>query len=133
MALADVQEIILEKNYHGERIDILSDSQAALQAISSVEIKSTMVLGCIRMLNRAATKNYILLAWIPEHRGNNGNYVDELGAKEAAATSPIGPEPFLVVGPTIYERSYGKRKGPVENATRNKCLGFDRRGCSWES
>lgn len=55
-AISRCVEIILGNNYHGIQIVILSDSQAALQVISS---KSTMVLECIRMINRVAIKNNI--------------------------------------------------------------------------
>lgn len=73
---------------------ILSDSQAALQAILYVEIKSTMLVKCIQMLNTAATENNILLAY----RGINKNELGELLAKKTLTTSSIEPESLSAVG-----------------------------------
>lgn len=70
-----------------ERIVILSVSQAALQAISSIEIKSTKELEFIRILNMIVTENNILLSWIPGHRDSSGNELADLLAKKAVATS----------------------------------------------
>lgn len=55
-AISICVEIILEKNCHEEQNIIFSDYQAALQAISSVEMKSIMVLECIKMHNSVATE-----------------------------------------------------------------------------
>lgn len=103
-------EIILEKNYHGERIVILRDSQAALKTISSLEIKSTMAVECIKMPNRVSTVHNILLAWIPGRKGNIGNELPDLLAKEAVATSPIGPEPIFAVSSHTLRKELQKEK-----------------------
>lgn len=92
-----------------------------------------MVLDCIRMLNRVCIENNILLAYIRGRRGINGTEVANLLAEVATATSPIGTRILIAVSPTLYERKYRKRKGPVDNATGNKCLRFDRQSCFWES
>lgn len=89
---------MLETNYHGEQIDILCNSQSALQAISSLEKKLPMVLAYIKMLNRVASENNILQACIPRHGGINGKEIAGLLVKKAATTSSIGLKLFFAVG-----------------------------------
>ncbi|XP_039958501.1 uncharacterized protein LOC120773580 [Bactrocera tryoni] len=98
-------ELNLQRGYRNERIAILSDSQAALKAISSYEIKSLLVQECIDRLNSLAECNQVHLIWVPGHRGIAGNELADKLARSAASTSMVGPEPFIAVGPhTIKEQ-----------------------------
>ncbi|XP_050338062.1 uncharacterized protein LOC126764419 [Bactrocera neohumeralis] len=94
-AIGQCAEVNLSRNYCNQRIAILSDSQAALKAISSYEIKSLLVEECIESLNRLSLCNRVHLIWVPGHKGIEGNEnADEL-ARAAAASKVMGPEPFI--------------------------------------
>ncbi|XP_039968131.1 uncharacterized protein LOC120779828 [Bactrocera tryoni] len=93
-------ELNLQRGYRNERIAILSDSQAALKAISSYELKSLLVQECIDRLNSLAECNQVHLIWVSGHRGIAGNELADELARSAASTSMVGPEPFIAVGPT---------------------------------
>jgi hypothetical protein len=86
---------ILQRNDRNRRtIYILSDSRAALLAISSYTIKSKMVLECTRLLTALASRHKVTLMWVPGHTGIEGNEkADEL-AKKGSKTYFVGPEPF---------------------------------------
>ncbi|XP_050339722.1 uncharacterized protein LOC126766064 [Bactrocera neohumeralis] len=104
-AISRCVELNLQRGYRNERIAILSDSQAALKAISSYEIKSLLVQECIDRLNSLAECNQVHLIWVPGHRGIAGNELADELARSAASTSMVGPEPFIAVGPhTIKEQ-----------------------------
>ncbi|XP_050335810.1 uncharacterized protein LOC126762809 [Bactrocera neohumeralis] len=99
LAISQCAEINLSRNYRNQRIAILSDSQAALKAISSYETKSLLVEECIGRLNRLSLCNRVHLIWVPGHKGVEGNEkADEL-ARTAAASKMWGPEPSVAVGP----------------------------------
>ncbi|XP_049304030.1 uncharacterized protein LOC125776332 [Bactrocera dorsalis] len=104
LAISRCTEINLHRGYRNEWITILSDSQAALKAISAYEIKSLLVQECRERLNSLAELNQVHLVWVPGHRGIAGNELADELARSAASTSMVGPEPFTGVGPhTIKE------------------------------
>jgi ribonuclease HI len=74
----------INKLSFNQNIEILSDSQAALKAISSNIIQSKTVKQAVVGLQELARNNRVELKWIPAHRGYTGNErADEL-AKEGA-------------------------------------------------
>ncbi|XP_036319943.1 uncharacterized protein LOC118734325 [Rhagoletis pomonella] len=103
-AISMCPEINIRRNYRKERILILSDSQAAVRALSSFEIKSSLVRECVERLNALAEVNDFQLMWVPGHMGVAGNEEADHLPRTAASSTPIGPDPFLAVGPnTIKE------------------------------
>jgi len=99
--LAEIRAIIegchaiKESNITNEIVFICSDSQAALKALSSVEMKSALTLECWELLNNLASDNRIDLLWVPAHSNIDGNEkADEL-AKKGALSKFIGPEPVI--------------------------------------
>jgi hypothetical protein len=61
---------------------IVSDSQAALQAIQSFRITSLQVYYCIEKLNELGRENNLRLVWVPGHEGIDGNEeADQLARK----------------------------------------------------
>ncbi|XP_039968167.1 uncharacterized protein LOC120779881 [Bactrocera tryoni] len=97
-AISRCIEINLHRNYRNERITIISDSQAALKAIYSYEIKWLLVQECRERLNSLAERNQVQLIWVPGHRGIAGNELADELARSAASTIMVGPEPFTGVG-----------------------------------
>ena len=83
-----------EKGLKGATINILTDSRAALKALTAYTCSSALVWDCITNLTKLANDNRVTLWWIPGHEGIRGNVeADEL-AKKGARSPPIGPEPW---------------------------------------
>lgn len=76
----------------GKRILILSDSQAALKALDNPVIRSETVRICAKALNKLATKNTVVLGWIPGHSHHTGNEKADKLANEGAAKETIDLE-----------------------------------------
>jgi ribonuclease HI len=94
-AIGECTRFNLEKGYRGQEIAILSDSQAAIRALSSNVISSRLVWDCRDQLNELGTGNRVTLYWVPGHIGVDGNErADEL-ARKGAENRFTGPEPFF--------------------------------------
>ena len=65
------------------------DSQAALLALNSTDVKSKLVLETIRTLNNAAVNRNIQLFWTKAHVGTAGNELADEGAKAGGALSAV--------------------------------------------
>ncbi|KAJ8962335.1 hypothetical protein NQ318_018317 [Aromia moschata] len=76
---------------------ICTDSQAALMAIESSKVKLRLVLDCKRILNDLASRNRVILTWVPGHSGVPGNEEANRLARVGSIGHPIGPEPILGV------------------------------------
>jgi hypothetical protein len=88
----------IEKGYRGRNIDILSDSGAAIKALESFQINSSLVWDYHQSLVKMAENNRIQLIWLPRHMGNNGN---EITVATRGSSHPlIGPEPALGISAT---------------------------------
>ena len=57
----------------GELINIYSDSQSILKALSNPKIVSSQVWECAQGLNELAKVNFVNLIWVPGHSGILGN------------------------------------------------------------
>ncbi|KAJ8977196.1 hypothetical protein NQ317_009430 [Molorchus minor] len=66
-------------------------------AIESSKVKSRLVLECKKTLNDLASRNKVILTWVPGHSGVRGNEEADRLAREGSAMYPIGPEPILGV------------------------------------
>ncbi|KAJ8966166.1 hypothetical protein NQ317_008317 [Molorchus minor] len=86
----------LENLKRAPRDTDLLDSRAALLAIESSKVKSRLVLEYKKTLNDLASRNKVILTWVPGNSGVRGNRrpIDWL---EESAMHPIGPEPILGV------------------------------------
>ncbi|XP_069964799.1 uncharacterized protein [Bactrocera oleae] len=128
LAISQCAVINLQRNYHNKSIAILSDSQAALKAISAYETRSLLVEECIGRLNRLSACNRVHLIWVPGHKGVAGNELADELARSAAATRMMGPEPCIAVGPhTIKELLRTE-----ERANRDSLQGCAMPNCYWE-
>ncbi len=65
----------LDENYHRKSIDICSDSQAALKALSSIKFRSKLVLECRQFIMRLAESNTVGLIWALGHHDIQGNKI----------------------------------------------------------
>jgi ribonuclease HI len=63
----------IEKGYKGRNIYILSDSQAAIQALNNFQINSKLVWDCHQSLMRLAEHNRVKLIWVLGHTEIDGN------------------------------------------------------------
>jgi hypothetical protein len=82
----------IRRAYKNKRILIFSDSQAALNAISSPKVTSRLVLECLNALSELAHLNEVTLVWVPGHRGIFGNEEADKLARQASAMTLLGPE-----------------------------------------
>ncbi|KAJ8974770.1 hypothetical protein NQ317_007320 [Molorchus minor] len=57
----------------GRTIQICSDGRAALLAIESSKVESRLVLECKKTLNDLASRNKVIITWVPGHLGVRGN------------------------------------------------------------
>ena len=83
----------------GKTITFLSDSQAALQALSASTITSALVNDCVKQLNSLAALRAVRLVWIKAHQGHEGNEVADglagIGARLNAKPDDVEYQPFI--------------------------------------
>lgn len=99
-----------------KKITFFSDSQAALKALETYQIKSKLVWECVGTLNELATHNKVNLEWIPGHSGLQGNEAADLLAREAAEKSFTGPEPVLAIPKCLVR--FSARKWVMDEANK---------------
>lgn len=107
----------LSRKYKKRDIAILSDSQAAIRALSSPVISSRMVWNCRQSLNLLGRTNRVSLLWVPGHQGVEGNEEADKLAREGAAKPFTGPEPGCGLEDAFFRRKL-KEKEEAERATR---------------
>ena len=76
--------ILNNSPYMNRRLVILSDSQAAIQAVNNKYIKNKTVKNAVNMLNLLGTTTDVTLLWIKAHVGHSGNEMADNLAKEGA-------------------------------------------------
>jgi ribonuclease HI len=77
-------------------VTILSDSQAAILALTSPYITSCTVLRTLHALTKLTqTGATVQIRWIQGHNGSQGNETANLLANLWAASMANGPKPFL--------------------------------------
>ena len=96
-AITEAALELLGKGTTGQTIHILSDSQAALKAVSAHKTDRKTVAEAAEFLDKLAQNNSVQLHWIPGHEGTTGNEAADQKAKEGASTVVFGPEPFLPI------------------------------------
>ncbi|XP_037047894.1 uncharacterized protein LOC119082482, partial [Bradysia coprophila] len=82
-------------NVSNEDIYICTDSQSAIQAVSSPYVRSRTVLDCKVALNALGVSNSVTILWVPGHKGIAGNERADLLANKGAESDFIGPEPMF--------------------------------------
>ena len=95
------------RGYNGRTITVFTDSQAALEVLESVTVKSKLVLECLGCLNELPTHNSVQVVWVPGHEGILGyERTDEL-SKKGAETPFTRPEPVLGLPYSVIKRAIG--------------------------
>ena len=84
LAIKESAEILIMNKITNKEIEIHSDSQAAIKSFNKRKITNSITLECINMLNKLGEKNKVTVAWIPGHRGFEGNELADKLAKEGA-------------------------------------------------
>jgi ribonuclease HI len=85
----------IRRAYGHKWILIFSDSQATLKALSSPKVTSGLVAECLDALSALASRNEVILMWVPGHCGIPGNEGADKLARQGAATPLLDPEPAL--------------------------------------
>jgi len=85
----------IRRAYKNKRILIFSDSQAALNALSSPKVTSALVAERLDALSALASLNEVTLIWVPVHRGILGNEEADKLARQASTMPLLGPKPAL--------------------------------------
>ena len=93
IAIDSCASSLLAGNTRNRKVNIFSDSQAALKSLLNPKISSKIVEQCKASLNCLGRSISVKLEWVPGHSGVHGNdKADEL-AKKGASTHPLAPEP----------------------------------------
>ena len=85
----------IRKAYKHQRIPIFSDSQAALQALSSPQVSSWLVAECLDGLCALASLNAVNMFWVPGHCGIAGSEGADKFARQASDIPLLGPQPAV--------------------------------------
>lgn len=98
VAISVCAATIASCNPKGQVINIFSDSQAAIKAISNVVCCSCTVLECKENLNKLGSRNRVKIVWIPGHSGYQGNEEADRLARKGSTSISYGPHPSIRVG-----------------------------------
>lgn len=66
-AILECSIICLRRNYKSSNICVMSDSQAALNALKSATCTSKLVWECVQSLQKLSCHNQVNLYWVPGH------------------------------------------------------------------
>ncbi|KAJ8960073.1 hypothetical protein NQ318_009515 [Aromia moschata] len=113
-AISACAQEMTRRSYTNKRIQIISDSQAALKALGAVEIHSQVVKDCMDSLTKLAEHNSITLKWMRGHQGHVGNERADFLAKKGAEVPLIGPEPTCGLA---YRTAREGHEGPIKRKT----------------
>ena len=101
LAISHAADAMNKAGITNQTIFILSDSQAALQALACPRVKQVLVANCIDNLNILSQNNQVTLMWVPGHSDIDGNEEADTLAKTGAHTVWEIPEPAV---PISYRR-----------------------------
>ncbi|XP_071579823.1 uncharacterized protein [Temnothorax nylanderi] len=99
LAILRCTEHLLSNNTRGRKINICSDSRAAILALAKTTTESALVWDCMLALERLSGLNKVTLVWVPGHQGIPGNETADSLAKKGANEAPsdqVAVIPFAV-------------------------------------
>lgn len=103
-AIERCASINLEKEQVGREIAILSDSQAAIRALSSYTFTSKLAWDCNTRLNELGSRNKVTIYWVPGHKDIYGNEMADELARRGSCTPLTGPAPFCGVNSSTIDK-----------------------------
>jgi len=93
---------------YGNSVAICSDSQAALECLSSAKVTSALVAQTVEELQFLSMHSNLRLLWVPGHCAFEGNEKADLLAKQASASNFTGPEPVYGLSITTLRTNLQK-------------------------
>lgn len=96
-AILQAAQMLLENKTCNVSINILTNSQAAINTLKSHCRSSLLVNDCCAALNQLSANNSVNLLWVPAHSGIEGNIAADELAKAGAQMVLYGPRPALGV------------------------------------
>jgi ribonuclease HI len=95
----------LYRNYINRNIYILSDSQAAIEALDGHQITSKLIWDCHQSLTQLAIHNRVQLIWVPGHEGIVGKETADQLARTGSEHPFIGPEPACGISVGVAKKA----------------------------
>ena len=86
LAIRQACKVLISKGITDRDISIYVDSQAALKSLSSIEVKSHLVITCKENLETLSNSNNVRLCWVPGHENIRGNEEADLLARNGSAS-----------------------------------------------
>jgi hypothetical protein len=117
----------IRRAYRDKRILIISDSQAALKALSSPKVMSRLVAEYLDALSELAGLNEVTLVWVTGHCGIFGSEEADKLVRQASAKPLFGPKPALGI-PRCLTREAIKNWNEYQHYSAWKNLPGQRRG-----
>ncbi|XP_020297708.1 uncharacterized protein LOC109862160 [Pseudomyrmex gracilis] len=75
LTILECAKLLLSRKTKTRRINIYTDSKAAIGALAKTTTESSVVWDCMQALNKLGERNNITLVWVPGHQGIQGNEV----------------------------------------------------------
>jgi ribonuclease HI len=105
VAILTAAESLLYRGSVNTDVQIFTDSQASLKALTKLRCDSKLTALTFEKLNALSSCNDVTLTWIPGHTGKEGNEAADMLAKKAAGTKIMGPWPTLPVSRRVVMES----------------------------
>ncbi|XP_020298448.1 uncharacterized protein LOC109862729 [Pseudomyrmex gracilis] len=89
LAILECARLLLSRETKTRRINIYTDSKAAIGALAKITTEFLVVWDCMQALNRLGERNNIMLVWVLGHQNNQGNEVADSLAKLGTVEEPV--------------------------------------------
>ncbi|XP_020298816.1 uncharacterized protein LOC109863050 [Pseudomyrmex gracilis] len=89
LAILECARLLLSRETKTRRINIYTNSKAAIGALAKTTTESLVVWDCMQALNGLGERNNITLVWVPGYQGIQGNEVADSLAKLCILEEPV--------------------------------------------
>ena len=120
-----VSSLIRSTGPANQSINIFSDSQSSLHALTNHYPSSIMVVDTIKALNSLCSTSQVHLHWVRGHNGVAGNELADSLAKEATSLTTIGeitPAPYSYFKNKLRVWSFKQSQSHLESTTSSNRL-----------